>query len=168
MPALTKPPAALSRFVPHTASGASAGAGTLFQHEAPAVSPWERSNGEGPAQTLPTENPHRVAHDARNVLSGLVLYCELLAAPGVLSKQHSHYARDLETSPERRPDSRTPGRGPDTTVSPSLRSPPVAYCPRLRSLLRPAPSSAAARLHRRSAIQLSITTLPCAGCTAFC
>jgi signal transduction histidine kinase len=38
-----------------------------------------------------------LAHDARNILSGLMLYCELLASPGVLATPHSHYAKDLES-----------------------------------------------------------------------
>jgi signal transduction histidine kinase len=37
-----------------------------------------------------------LAHDARNILSGLMLYCELLATPGVFSEQHSHYAQELQ------------------------------------------------------------------------
>jgi two-component system sensor histidine kinase ChvG len=44
-----------------------------------------------------SENIDRLAHDARNVLSSLMLYCELLAAPGVLSQPHTHYAQELES-----------------------------------------------------------------------
>ncbi len=37
-----------------------------------------------------------VAHDARNVLASLRLYCELLAEPGVLVSGFRHYAAELE------------------------------------------------------------------------
>jgi signal transduction histidine kinase len=36
-----------------------------------------------------------LAHDARNLISALDLYCELLAAPGVLTPGFQHYAEDL-------------------------------------------------------------------------
>jgi len=36
-----------------------------------------------------------LAHDARNLLSAVHLYCELLATPGVLAPRFRHYARDL-------------------------------------------------------------------------
>lgn len=36
-----------------------------------------------------------LAHDARNLISALGLYCELLAAPGVLAPGFGHYADDL-------------------------------------------------------------------------
>jgi len=36
-----------------------------------------------------------LAHDARNLLSALSLYCELLASPGVLTPDFRHYAEDL-------------------------------------------------------------------------
>lgn len=36
------------------------------------------------------------AHDARNLLSAIHLYCELLAGPGVLAPRFRHYARDLK------------------------------------------------------------------------
>ena len=35
------------------------------------------------------------AHEARNLLTALWLYSELLAEPGVLAKEHEHYAQDL-------------------------------------------------------------------------
>src|SRR6185437_11775566 len=69
MPALAKPPVTLPRFVPHTSTGAEAGAGT-FLSDAP----------ENP------ESLSSLAHDARNVL----------AAPGVLNAPHQHYARELQ------------------------------------------------------------------------
>ena len=36
-----------------------------------------------------------LAHDARNMLAALNLYCDLLADPGVLALQHLHYAEEL-------------------------------------------------------------------------
>lgn len=36
-----------------------------------------------------------LSHDIRNILTALNLYCDLLAAPAVLSPSHSHYADDL-------------------------------------------------------------------------
>jgi signal transduction histidine kinase len=36
-----------------------------------------------------------MAHDARNLLAAVGLYCELLASPGVLSPRFRHYAQDL-------------------------------------------------------------------------
>jgi len=37
----------------------------------------------------------QLAHDARNLLSALNLYCELLSGPGVLTPGYRHYAEDL-------------------------------------------------------------------------
>ncbi|MFZ0663623.1 MAG: sensor histidine kinase, partial [Acidobacteriaceae bacterium] len=86
MPALAKPPAILPRFVPHTHAGADAGAGTFLGSTARAIT-------KSPDHY---DNLDRLAHDARNVLSGLMLYSELLATPGVLNPQHGHYARELQ------------------------------------------------------------------------
>ena len=36
-----------------------------------------------------------VAHDARNMVTALALYCDLLAEPGVLAENHTHYAGEL-------------------------------------------------------------------------
>ena len=36
-----------------------------------------------------------VAHDARNMVTALALYCDLLAEPGVLAQNHTHYANEL-------------------------------------------------------------------------
>ncbi|AXC10839.1 Multi-sensor signal transduction histidine kinase [Acidisarcina polymorpha] len=36
-----------------------------------------------------------LAHDARNLLSALEVYCDLLSAPGVLAPSFRHYAEDL-------------------------------------------------------------------------
>ncbi|MGD0830121.1 MAG: ATP-binding protein [Terracidiphilus sp.] len=45
-----------------------------------------RSDGESLAE---------VAHDARNMVTALGLYCDLLAEPGVLSASYTHYASEL-------------------------------------------------------------------------
>jgi signal transduction histidine kinase len=37
-----------------------------------------------------------IAHDARNVVAALRLYCDLLAEQGVLSEDHRHYAAELQ------------------------------------------------------------------------
>lgn len=48
--------------------------------------------GVGPA---PGQRAAELAHDARNLFSALNVYCELLAAPGVLPPRYRHYAEDL-------------------------------------------------------------------------
>jgi signal transduction histidine kinase len=90
MPALAKPPVVLPRFVPHGNNGASAGAGS-FSHPKPKSESIPTPNSRPTSETI-----DGLAHDARNILSGLMLYCELLASPGVLATPHSHYAKDLE------------------------------------------------------------------------
>ena len=37
-----------------------------------------------------------VAHDARNAVAALQLYCDLLAEPGVLTEDHRHFAQELQ------------------------------------------------------------------------
>ena len=41
------------------------------------------------------ENLAEVAHDARNMVTALGIYCDLLEEPGVLSTPFSHYAQEL-------------------------------------------------------------------------
>lgn len=61
------------------------------------AAPKPEPGGPPDRECLPvSDNIDRLAHDARNILSGLTLYCELLAANGVLTKPHAHYAHDLE------------------------------------------------------------------------
>ena len=43
------------------------------------------------------EEQEALAHDARNLMTSLELFTDLLAQPGVLSDQHQHYASDLES-----------------------------------------------------------------------
>lgn len=47
------------------------------------------------AASPPTDSAQELAHDARNFLSAVDLYCELLEAPGVLAPRFRHYASDL-------------------------------------------------------------------------
>ena len=49
----------------------------------------------GLLEERPAEPFNMVAHDARNLISALYLYCELLASPGVLSPGFAHYSDDL-------------------------------------------------------------------------
>jgi signal transduction histidine kinase len=42
------------------------------------------------------EAPEELAHDARNVLAAMGLYCDLLAQPGVLNRRYAHYAGHLK------------------------------------------------------------------------
>jgi signal transduction histidine kinase len=43
-----------------------------------------------------TEPLAALAHDARNVVAALRLYCDLLSEPGVLSEGHKHFASELQ------------------------------------------------------------------------
>lgn len=94
MPALAKPPVRIPRFKPHARTGANAGAGVFSNRE---TTP---STSEATSRPIPGQNPgeglDQLVHDARNMLSGLALYCDLLAAPGVLVPEHRHYALELE------------------------------------------------------------------------
>jgi signal transduction histidine kinase len=73
-----------------------------------------------------------LAHDARNLISALDLYCELLASPGVLAPGFQHYAEDLRrvalsgarliealAGPRTRPVSRYPQRGHSPVIDQS-------------------------------------------------
>lgn len=44
----------------------------------------------------PQENVAEVAHDARNMVTALGLYCDLLQEPGVLAEPFLHYAHELQ------------------------------------------------------------------------
>lgn len=37
-----------------------------------------------------------VAHDARNMVSALACFCDLLEAPGVLTEPYQHYGNELK------------------------------------------------------------------------
>ena len=81
MQGLVKAPSRIRKFVPHSA-------------EAPADQRNQRS--ASPVPVLKPERFDQLAHDARNVLSAMKLYCELLGEPGVLSEGHHHYAEELQ------------------------------------------------------------------------
>jgi signal transduction histidine kinase len=64
---------------------------------------WESSGnrrGELPADLraaprIPGETVAEVAHDARNMVTALALYCDLLMEPGVLAEPFRHYGSEL-------------------------------------------------------------------------
>ena len=52
------------------------------------------------AETLTPISDHReslgeLAHDARNMMTAISLYCDLLEEPGVLAASHRHYGCEL-------------------------------------------------------------------------
>jgi len=60
----------------------------------------ERKRVEAVVETLATvhgegENLAEVAHDARNMVTALGLYCDLLEEPGVLAAPYTHYGNEL-------------------------------------------------------------------------
>src|ERR1035438_1082968 len=60
----------------------------------------ERKRVEQVVETLATmrsegENLAEVAHDTRNKVTALALYCDLLEEPGVLAKPYLHYGSEL-------------------------------------------------------------------------
>jgi signal transduction histidine kinase len=60
----------------------------------------DRTRVEAVVETLGALDNHReslgeLAHDARNMVTALSLYCDLLEEPGVLSARHRHYGNEL-------------------------------------------------------------------------
>lgn len=171
MPALAKPPAILPRFVPHVYNGADAGAGS-FLSSAP------QSSTEIPDRNNSLD---QLAHDARNILSGLMLYSELLAAPGVLNTPHLHYAQELEGMADAAAhvlEKIIQGATPRSTPAPKLRKiseEQALPTPTAIPLAAVPVTDAAADLRRLQpllaaiagpAVRLSVATMPCAGGTA--
>jgi signal transduction histidine kinase len=169
MPALAKPPVRLPRFVPHITSGANAGAGS-FSYSGPNLTPADPQNSA-------SHTPESLAHDARNVLSGLMLYCDLLSAPGVLARQHRHYAQELETIArsaaqilEKLVEHSAAPQPPGATSQ--KHTLPIATHVPLPSV--PVTDAAAELRHLQPllaaiagpAIQLAVATMPCPGRTA--
>jgi len=162
MPALAKPPLPLPRFVPHIHAGAIAGAGSFSQTESSLI-PAAPCHSESDT----TEN---LAHDARNVLSGLMLYCDLLSAPGVLTKPHHHYAQELQSIAknaaqimERMAAAQPPAIQPHALpiASPAtLPSIPVTDAAQELRHLQPLLAAIAG-----PAVRLSLATMPCPGRT---
>jgi signal transduction histidine kinase len=181
MPALANPPAVLSRFVPHRSDGASAGAGPFSKPGTnPGTNPGPKPGPEHPF--VPTQKKgtkdsiDRLAHDARNILSGLTLYSELLSAPGVLTKAHTHYAKDLEgiaknvaqilekivaCMPGAFVTASTQNPAFPLTSAPPIRAAPLTDLATELRHLQPLLSAIAGPV-----IRLSIATMPCAGRTA--
>lgn len=170
MPARAKASRIFPRFVPHC-DGATARAGTSFKPERKSeLTPFPRPN----RPTQQAESVDRLAHDARNVLSGLMLYSELLAEPGVLNAPHDHYAEELDGIV------RTAARILEKIVAAVEREEPATRPETLPSTsavsLAPVPvTDAAAELRRLQpllaamagpAVKLSVATMPCAGRTA--
>lgn len=171
MPALAKAHRILPRFVPHS-NGAAARAGAFFNEFKPSPNP--------SLDPSPSESLDRLAHDARNVLSGLMLYSELLAAPGVLNPPHGHYAAELDgmvqtaarifekiaaaSAPKQGPPNFLPIR--ETEALPTATSVPLAPVPvtdiaaELRHL-QPLLTAIAG-----PAVRLSVATMPCPGHTS--
>jgi hypothetical protein len=52
-------------------------------------------------QAIAGANLTEVAHEARNMVAALGLYCDLLSEPGVLSATHQHYGSELKMVPRR-------------------------------------------------------------------
>jgi signal transduction histidine kinase len=168
MPALAKPPLILPRFVPHGNNGVSAGAGS-FSRPNPKAEPEPTPKAANAPETI-----DGLAHDARNVLSGLMLYCELLASPGVLAAAHAHYARDLESIAKSA--SRILEKIVDRAATHKVASADQRALPAVATSL-PALFVADATADLRHlqpllaavagpTIRLSIATMPCAGRTA--
>lgn len=120
------------------------------------------------------ESLDRLAHDARNVLSGLTLYCGLLAAPGVLNSGQGHYAQELESIVgtatwmlEKIVDIAKTSQSSGTTASRAVSSSAPLQIVRVtdaaEELRRAQPLLAAIA---GPAIRLSVATMPCAGQTA--
>lgn len=85
MQGLAKVPTRISKSVPHS--------GDVTSERIAAASGI-------PVPILKPERFDQLAHDARNVLSALRLYCDLLAEPGVLTTDHGHYAQELQAVTE--------------------------------------------------------------------
>jgi signal transduction histidine kinase len=85
MQGLAKAPLRIKKFVPHQEEGNGDRASAKTGLAIPSLKP---------------ESFDQLAHDARNVLSALKLYGDLLSEPGVLSEGHRHYAQELQAISE--------------------------------------------------------------------
>lgn len=169
MPALAETHSTLPHLPPRCEE---AGAGALSTELKPSPRP----------RPKPAESIDRLAHDARNVLSSLMLYGELLAAPGVLAAEHTHFAQELEaiaaavtrllekiletnTRPASSPVilSLEAGNKPDLPTPKALPLSPVPVTDAAADLRRLQPLLAAMA---GPGIRLSVATMPCPGRTA--
>jgi signal transduction histidine kinase len=121
-----------------------------------------------------------LAHDARNLISALDLYCDLLASPGVLAPGFGHYAEDLRRvagSGARLIEALTGSRNraashhPHALHSLTPHSPTLDHAP-LRRRSRPGIEDLASELNALEAplralagseVRLEIECAPCAG-----
>lgn len=72
----------------------------MLLEQLPQISDQEKKRGCPPPETLTQvgsqgENLAEVAHDARNMVTALDLYCDLLQEPGVLAGPFVHYSGEL-------------------------------------------------------------------------
>jgi signal transduction histidine kinase len=70
----------------------------MMLHEPPIVAPIARELALRPLRSseVPLPTLTEVAHEARNMVTMLGLYCELLDQPGVLSSAYQHYGSELK------------------------------------------------------------------------
>ncbi|MBV8436138.1 MAG: hypothetical protein JOY95_01335, partial [Silvibacterium sp.] len=90
MQGLIKSPARMKRFVSHPPVP-----GPVVIDSKDGSADRLARKGRRSTPMLQPEGFDQLAHDARNVLSTLRLYCELLAEPGVLTAGNGHYAQEL-------------------------------------------------------------------------
>jgi signal transduction histidine kinase len=112
-----------------------------------------------------------IAHDTRNVVAALRLYCDLLAEPGVLSEGHQHYAAELQAiaaaSSGLVEQLAALGLPSQSGVSPASATPPVkmsgasAYIDDLTLAVRRLEGPLATMAGEK--IDLHVETLPCPG-----
>src|SRR5580698_5603972 len=112
-----------------------------------------------------------IAHDTRNVVAALRLYCDLLAEPGVLSEGHQHYAAELQAiaaaSSGLVEQLAALGLPSQSGVSPASATPPVkmsgasAYIDDLTLAVRLLEGPLATMAGEK--IDLHVETLPCPG-----
>ncbi len=112
-----------------------------------------------------------IAHDTRNVVAALRLYCDLLAEPGVLSEGHQHYAAELQAiaaaSSGLVEQLAALGLPSQSGVSPASVTPPVkmsgasAYIDDLTLAVRRLEGPLATMAGEK--IDLHVETLPCPG-----
>lgn len=164
MPVLAKAAPALPPHTPLAKSGAVAGAGPF---SLPSSIP-PRQQPHGTFAPTRSDTLDGLAHDARNVMSGLMLYCELLSTPGVLNENHGHYAQDLESIVSRanRMLEKLAQTATASQPLPAGTSTPISAVPitdAAEELRHAQPLLAAIA---GPAIKLSIATMPCAGQTA--
>lgn len=174
MPALAKPPVVLPRFVPHRSdemtAGPRAGAALFSRPESEnAPHPEGSERLESSESSKSSENMDRLAHDARNILSTLMLYCDLLAEPGVLGKGHAHYAGELcgiaRTANQilEKMASGTAAQPQALPVTANHSMPAVFVTDMAEEVARLQPLLVAMA---GPAVQLSVATMPCPGRTA--